>query len=134
MSDPQTPPPPTTPTPYRNGTENLPWFLRFFANPAMLANVVAFGAAVLLLYTAAVEWPRRVDRFAELMQDQRDAVREQAALVRENQRLLLRIETLEATQQTQIQNIHKVLTEMWFKLLAWERGGKGKGEDDPPPP
>lgn len=112
-------------------TEPLPWFLRLFSSPALLANVVAFGAAILLLYTAAIEWPRRVDRFHESMQEQRDASREAAMLLRENQRLGLRIEQLEMKQQTQLEAIQKVLTELWFKLLAWEKGWGGGKKEEP---
>lgn len=156
---PLTPPPPTTTTAVTasqpqqqqpasvvvnttaSGVESLPWFLRVFSSPALLANVIAFGAALLLLYTAAVEWPRQTERFYERLQEQRDATREAAAaqkdnqrLIAENQRLLTKIESLEERQMVAIESLKKVLTEMWFKLLSLEGKVKGKEEEEGPPP
>jgi hypothetical protein len=65
---------------------NGPWWLRVLSNPQTLANVVAFGAALLLLYTAAVEWPRQANRFYQILEEGRDVGRENQRLLREGEK------------------------------------------------
>lgn len=82
-----------------------PWWVKLFSNPATIANVVAFGAALLLLYQAAVEWPKQRERFHGDLQELRDASRD-------NQRLLIQAEEQQKRREELIREFRKVTAEL----------------------